>query len=220
MTIPSYVSGSIPHWISSSSSGNFSITGITDANRYMLVGFQTDDGKYATSITYNGVSLTKLVESTEPTYGGYATYWGIANAATGANTLAISLSGTVTYGNVHTWHFKDVGKVGATANKYSSNWAWGTWMTNTIYGVKANSLVVDFIHVAVNQTITMHGSQTEITNQTGYGTTTGISYKSATGAGSYDMSWYLNGTQNKHYTDVIVELQGLSGAQSAIWANE
>ena len=65
-------------------------------------------GQTVTSITYNGVALTFIVAKNTITAVGRVECWGLVNPASGSNTIAVTLSGTITsagtavsYNNVH-----------------------------------------------------------------------------------------------------------------------
>jgi len=98
--------------LSNATSGSWSHATNTGTNRYLVVGLAGWDGVDSltnVAITYNGVAMTKLGGEQTAAFNN-AILWGLANPASGSNTVSISnipsgyaelSGGSVSFTNVH-----------------------------------------------------------------------------------------------------------------------
>lgn len=161
------------------------------SNRYLSVGIgMLSLAQTVTAMTYNSVAMTFLGSQNSVTGAARIELWGLIAPATGTNSIAVTLSGSIasagvasSYTNVHqtspTEGFNsaqatNVGAADATVN---------------VTTVADNDWCVDI--VATDDTaITVGAGQTSAGNVTGLGGSAAMSYEGPkTPAGSVTMSW-------------------------------
>lgn len=163
----------------------------TGSNLYLVVGVSMLSlAQTVSGITYNSVAMTFLGAQNSVTGAARVELWGLANPSTGANTIAVTLTGAIasganasSYTGVHqtvsTEAFSsaqatNVGAADATVNI--------TTVADLDYCVDA---------VATDDTaITVGTGQIQTGNITGAGGSAAMSYEGAeTPAGTFTMSW-------------------------------
>lgn len=192
-----YTTGTIAHDADSNSGYQAASSGYTwshtctGSNRYLTVGVaMLSLAQTVTSITYNSVAMTFLGAQNSVTGAARTELWGLVAPSTGANTISVTLSGSIasagvasSYTNVH-----------QTSPTESFNSAQATNVgaadaTVDVTTVANNDWAVDM--VATDDTaITVGAGQTVAGNVTGAGGSGAMSYEGPkTPAGAITMSW-------------------------------
>lgn len=164
----------------------------TGSSRYLTVGIAmlSVGGSSVSSITYNGVAMTKIDAKASVSGAVRAELWGLVAPATGSNTIAVTLSAAldsigeaVSFTGVHqTSPYEGTGDASAT-NVGAAD------ATVNVVTVADNDWCVDI--VATDDTaITVGAGQTSRNNVTGALGSGGMSTEGPdTPAGSVTMSW-------------------------------
>ena len=187
--------GSATPSIASSSTRTVSFT--NTAGTFMVVGIARFRNVTTNSVTYNGVSMTKAVESIESS-ANRSEIWYLASPATGANNLVVTFSGATDDGLVIGFTtmtgVDNASPIGTTASQ-----AGGTTSTAPSIAITTannNSYIFDSLYRNSN-TETATSPQTEVWGrEDAYGTQGGAgSYKSFATAGATTMAWTLGASK-------------------------
>ena len=157
--------------------------------------FQSHANTPATSalstVSYNGVALTKLIRENDGTRNASVEIWALSNPASGTNSVSITAANTLTnpdfaavgYSGVDSsvWDTAGVGTVVATGS---------TSISQAITTVTANAVTVDVVDSGGSATKAATAGQTvdvNITDSNGDGF--GVSHKLISSPGSVTLSW-------------------------------
>ena len=178
------------------SSASFSFT-TSGSDRGLVVLGTFDDGTDAdrdiTASTYGGITLTQGARGNDDTNDITTEQWYIANPLVGANTLSITLAGTVTNGYFNTSQYTGVLTTGMSDANNSAVQTNANSISYTITTVAANTTIVDgaiFGEAALVSCVPNSG-QTEILD---------IAFTTATGCSGYELE------------------QGAAGAKTVSWS--
>jgi hypothetical protein len=195
------------------STGSFSFT--NTAGNALVISISGFRNRTVSSLTYNGVSLTSLVTSTNSS--NHKTFlYGLASPATGSNTVSWTLSGNdaptfalISFSGAHSSPF------GATGTGNDGGSA-GTAVSTSITTTANNSYIFDaFYRNGGSNITTVGGSQTEVSDlqDAAYGSEgSSSSYKSFTTAGATTMTSTLSSSRN--WTSAAVEIKEAAGTSS------
>lgn len=171
--------------------GNYLLLGISH-------GYPATAGDIETSVTFNSVSMTKIGDSGETSFGRRVTVWALANPTTGSFAFAI----TEPTGGFKEWVLSAVSMVDANVSTPIGTvvTALGTGATATVDASSASGeMVVDFISAGASTpvdvtAIAVGAGQTQRVNaNTGSGAGTNVFGGCSTESGSATttMSWSI-----------------------------
>ena len=159
--------------ISSVSSNTFSSPSISGSDTILIVcvanrdGASDTDGE-VTSITHNGLSLTKAHSSSYPNAAYLeAQIWYRVAPSTGVNNITVNYTGTIDTGAVWAAYFTGVDqttvgdKIGAANNDAASATDPAVTLTTTHNG----SLIMSVVYNKTGSNLTIGGGQTSLTQQ-------------------------------------------------------
>lgn len=178
---------------SSASSSTRTVSFTNTAGTFLVVGIARFRNVTTNSVTYNGVSMTKAVESIESS-ANRCELWYLANPATGANNIVVTFSTTtddgLVIGSISFTGVDNASPIGTTANQVA-----GTTSNSPSIAITTannNSYIVDCLYRNAS-TETATAPQTEVWGREDtYGTQGGAgSYKSFPTAGATTMGWSL-----------------------------
>lgn len=163
----------------------------TGGNGYLVVGVSMLSlAQTVTGITYNSIALTFIGAQNSVTGAARVELWGLVAPTTGANTIAVTLSGAIASAAVASSY------IGVNQSLPTESFA-GAQATNvgaadaTVNSttVADNDWVVDMI-ATDDIAITVGAGQTQVGNVTGVGGSGAMSYEGPkTPAGAVTMSW-------------------------------
>lgn len=121
---------------------DFTVNVDSGSNRILFVGLGTFLSGDVTSVTYNGVSMTKLWSEIPNTYDiNRITGWILVNPATGSNTLSVTIEGiasdAVIVGHAQAWY--GVSQTGGV----NGSWRTPVTATNAVFDVGETSASVN-----------------------------------------------------------------------------
>ena len=182
---------------STASSSTRTVSFTNTAGTFMVVGIARFRNVTTNSVTYNGVSMTKAVESIESS-ANRSEIWYLASPATGTNNLVVTFSSATDDGLVIGFTsmtgVNNSSPIGTTANQ-----AGGTTSTTPSIAITTannNSYIFDSLYRnATTETAT--APQTEVWGREDLYTTQGGagSYKSFPTAGATTMAWTLGASK-------------------------
>ena len=191
------------------SSKTFSHTVANQANRILIVGVCLEYYNISvTSITYAGVSLTKIDRrASASSSGNSAELWYLINPTTGANNVVVNLDGesNVVIGASSYYDVHQTTPLG-TAVKATGNSTPATVNASSASG----ELVVDT--VGSNKTLTVGADQTQRWNRDDTDAYRYGGGSSEPGAATVTMSWVLSGSSGRYWNIIAVPLKPTSGA--------
>lgn len=76
------------------------------ANRVLIVGIGTTTGDNVSAVTFNSVSMTKILSATQGASAGSMSVWILLNPASGSHSIAVTLTSDTAYGSAAS--FSDV----------------------------------------------------------------------------------------------------------------
>lgn len=186
-------------------------------NRLLVVSVSVTDGFGITSVTYNGVSMTRVgsdVQNTQPGDDPWASQWYLVAPATGTNTVEVTVAATPARTNAGAVSLNGVNQTtplnaenGATGSSTSASVS----VTTTV----DNCWLVDCVSVKGATTPSPSGGQTSIHTANDADNSFGASYKGPeTPTGSKSMTWTISSSPWAHkvgaYTPVSTESTGLA----------
>lgn len=187
-----------------SQSVNSGVTG-TDRILVLTISCGTTSSANPTSITYNGVSLTKAVGLSRDDFS----IWYLVNPATGSNTLDIQFNGGNQYFVANAAIFENVDQsspIDATATDSASVGA-GSDKTTNITTTVDDAMLVDVIGGSASGTDwDAVAGQTQLQQASNTWTYGAMSYKAAGTAGSKSMAYTNNAISSRTGYHVIVAL--------------
>lgn len=192
----------------------------TGSNLVLLVAVSLRGQTTVSSISYNGVALSKLDSDTTGTTGSDARseLWALVNPATGAHTVSVALSGSDRAAGVSV-SLTGASQTGGAATFGTAAKANGTGTTPSVVATSAaGELVIDALGLYIagaNPTLTVDGSQTEnaqdrSTNGGGSNVKGGSSREA--GAASVTMSW--SNADSRAWAIVAVGVKPVPAAQT------
>lgn len=199
--------------IDAGSSGSHSHTCSTAPNRILLVGFCLRGGaaqRTVSGVTYNTVALTKLSDELFGDLFGDVELWYLINPASGANTLAYTLSGScdASIGAVSYTNAIQVSPFGTPVEAEGAAGGDAGPATVNVGGVAAQ-LVVDVVATQANITITVGANQTQrVNNKQSTGTVRTVGMSEESGSGTITMSWTLSGDARWGIIAVVLKSPG------------
>lgn len=190
------------------------------ADRILLVyvGWsRAGDATTVSSVSYNGVALTRIAGSSVTFSGRQGEYWYLLAPATGANTVSVTMSTALDFQNSGA-----ISLTGANAGigASSSNGANGSSISDSLSTTVANSWVVDGALVRGSGAVgamTAGGSQTKrFANDNVSAILQGDgSTQPTTSTGSYTMSWTWDGSA-RDYAHSLIEVKEGSTPVTAV----
>lgn len=163
----------------------------TGSDRYLLVGISMLSlAQTVSSITYNGVNLTLLGSKNSISGACRVELWGLAAPATGSNTIAVTLSGSIASAGCAS-SFTGVHQTSPTEafNSAQATNVGASDATVDVTSIADNDFAIDII-ATDDGAITVGSGQTQAGNVTGAGGSGAMSYEGPkTPAGAITMSW-------------------------------
>ena len=165
------------------------------AGTFLAVGITRFRNVTTNSVTYNGVAMTKAVDSIEAS-SNRAELWYLASPATGSNNIVVTFSAAtddaLVIGSISYTGVDNASPIGATASQAGATTS--TAPSINITTLNNNSYIMDAMYKNSTATETATAPQTEVWGQVdAYGTEGGAgSYKSFPTAGATSMAWTLS----------------------------
>jgi hypothetical protein len=161
------------------------------SNRLLIVGVAIFAAGSVTSITYNGVNLTKIRNDTQGVYN--SELWYLVAPATGTNTVTVTLNASLTSIAVSV-SFTGVAQTGSISSNAASTGS-GAICQNNITTIEANDWCISVI--ATGAPIITCTSGTQDRNTAGVLGTGAISHLGPVASPSSNaLSWDLGGTNS------------------------
>ena len=171
----------------------------TGSNLVLVVGIVTRDltdaDRLTASITYNGVSLTKIREDDNLTDDNTTSLWYLLNPATGANTIEVTgNSSSITSAIGMAVSLTGVAQSGQPDANNGNIYSNANSITDSVTTVADNCWVVDAVCLDGPQTLAVGSGQTQRENVTSTASSGGMSTEGPkTPGGAVAMEWNDNG---------------------------
>ena len=181
----------------------------TGSDLYLIVAVSMDvnNGESVTGVTYNSISMTKLVDITHSGNRIYSSLWGLVNPATGSNTVLVSttFSGAGKSGGAAS--FTDVHQTTSEGTPQSAE---GSGATSSTLGVASGSgeIVVDNFAMRSSQTPVVVAGQTQRWNVVSSFMRSAFS-TDPTGGSTENVGWTFTSDDFAH---VAISLKPTAGA--------
>jgi hypothetical protein len=187
-------------------------TGGSDRLLTVSIGALDTAARTVTGVTYNSVAMTQVDRASQT--NDWVELWYLENPTIGANTVAVTFSGTVSHGGVAgATSFTGVAQSSSLAQKNKSSVV-ATSISTSITDTTSGNWLVDALHVQDDTPSVSGSGQVQSWKlQRGTDDWGGQSY-TASGGGTVTLSWSISGGNNR-INQVVGEFNAASGAADA-----